>query len=153
MVAAEGEENQLVYSGKTADNVYLAEGSTIQSMPERTVPEQPKARTKAERIEMGAAVFKRNCVACHQAEGQGVKGAFPPLAGSDFLNQNPEKAISAVTNGLTGEITVNGAKYNNVMPKLGLSDEDIANVMTYVFNNWKNKGNEVTPAQVAELRQ
>ncbi|MCA9795437.1 MAG: multicopper oxidase domain-containing protein, partial [Candidatus Eremiobacteraeota bacterium] len=153
MVAAEGEENQIVYSGKTADNVYLAEGSTIQTMPDRTAPEEPKAKSKEERIEMGAAVFKRNCVACHQAEGQGVKGAFPPLAGSDFLNQNPDKAISAVANGLTGEITVNGNKYNNVMPRLGLKDEDIANVLTYVRNNWDNKGGEVTPEQVAKLRQ
>lgn len=151
MIKVDGEENKNVYSGKVADNVYLGEGSTIQKLPNSQEPEAPKAQNKAERITMGETIYKRNCAACHQADGSGVKGAFPPLAKSDFLT-GPEVAVSAVANGLTGEITVNGTTYNGVMPKLGLSDEEIANVVTFVTNSWGNQGKEITPADVQKVR-
>jgi nitrite reductase (NO-forming) len=151
MLKVEGEENKAIYSGKEEEKVYAGEGSTIQTMPDDTKPVAPKAKNQAERMTMGATVYKRNCVACHQTDGTGVKGAFPPLAGSDYLAK-PEGAIAAVANGLKGEITVNGEKYNGVMPKLGLDDEEIANVVTYVTNSWGNKGGEVTPAQVQKIR-
>ena len=69
------------------------------------------------------------------------------------MNADPNRAITAIVNGLEGEITVNGAKYNQVMPKLELSDEQVANVVTYVLNNYGNKGGEVTPEQVKKLRK
>ena len=103
------------------------------------------------RVKMGETIYKRNCAACHQADGSGVKGAFPPLAKSDFL-ANPEAAVSAVANGLSGEIVVNGETYNGVMPKLGLSDEEIANVVTFVANSWGNQGKEITPIDVQKVR-
>lgn len=151
MLEVTGEENKAIYSGKENELVYEAEGSTIQSIPGETAAAIPKATTFEERMNMGATVYKRNCQACHQATGKGVKGAFPPLAGSDYIAK-PEPAISAVVNGLSGEITVSGEKYDGVMPKLGLSDEDTANVVTYITNTWGNKGTEVTPAQVQKVR-
>ncbi len=147
-----GEENLALYSGKVDDRIYLPEGGVPQAMP----GEEPKlviARTKEERIEQGKIKFVHNCVPCHQAEGQGIPGAFPPLANSDFLNEDIERAIHVVANGLEGEIRVNGQVYNGTMPKLGLRDEDVANVLTYVLNNWNNNGAEVTPEQVAKVRQ
>ena len=99
----------------------------------------------------GQIVYKRNCAACHQVDGSGVIGAFPPLAESDFIT-DPKVVASAVANGLTGEIRVNGEVYNGVMPALRLSDEEIANVSTYVVNSWGNKGGEVTPADVAKVK-
>ena len=80
------------------------------------------------------------------------KYVFPPLAKSDYLNADTKRAIGAVVHGLTGEVTVNGNKFNSVMPALALNDEDVANVLTYVLNTWDNKGGEVKPEDVAKVR-
>ena len=70
------------------------------------------------------------------------------------MNADPKRGIHAVTRGLSGEITVNGKKYNSVMPALAtLPDEYVANILTYVLNNFGNKGGEVTPADVSEYRK
>ena len=151
MLKVEGEENKVIYSGKQNDVVYLGEGSAIQEIPGQKAPALKPAQTMEERMAAGQVLYKRNCAACHQAEGAGIAGVFPPLAASDFIT-SPEVVSSAVANGLSGEIKVNGTTYNGVMPKLGLSDEEIANVSTYVLNSWKNKGGEVTPAAVAKIR-
>lgn len=152
MLKVEGKENVAIYSGKEDDRIYQPEGGVVQELLEKE-PKAPVAKTKQERIESGKGVYAQTCMACHQSEGQGIPGAFPPLAGSDFLNKDIERAIGVVANGLEGEITVNGQTYNSIMPKLKLRDEDIANVLTYVLNNWQNSGGEVTPEQVAKVRQ
>ena len=103
-------------------------------------------------MERGKNVYTTNCLACHQAEGQGIPAAFPPLAKSDYLNADVDRAIGTILHGLTGEVTVNGNKYNSVMPALALNDEDVANVLTFVLNSWDNKGGEVTPADIAKVR-
>ncbi|HLF30716.1 MAG TPA: cytochrome D1 domain-containing protein [Xanthomonadales bacterium] len=106
-----------------------------------------------ERIAKGKKLYSVNCAACHQAEGQGLKGAFPPLAGSDKLAEGPAFAINAVLNGLSGPITVNGEDYNAVMPALAyLSDSDVADIVTFVMNSWNNPGGEVGAAEVAAAR-
>lgn len=92
------------------------------------------------------------CVACHQANGQGIEGAFPPLAKADYLNEDVDRAIDIVLNGKSGEITVNGKKYNSVMTAQALSDEDVANVLTYVYNSWGNNKTDVTPEMVKAVR-
>lgn len=85
----------------------------------------------------GEAVYKTQCAACHQATGQGLAGAFPPLAQSDYLLASRERVLETILLGLAGEITVNGVKYNAVMPAMGhISDSDIAAVATYVSNAW-----------------
>jgi nitrite reductase (NO-forming) len=81
-------------------------------------------------------------------DGRGVPGAFPPLATSDFLNADVDRAIEIVARGLQGEVKVNGLAYNNVMPNLNLSHEDIANVLSYVYSEWKNNGTVVSRTQV-----
>ncbi len=151
MIKVQGEPDSLVYSGKQFDRVYMAEGSTPQSMPEEGNI-LPPASNPAERIARGANVYAANCVACHQSEGQGIPAAFPPLAASDYLNESKERAIRTVIHGLTGEITVNDEKYNSVMPAMALGDEDVANVLTYVYSKWNNDGSVVTPEEVAKVR-
>jgi nitrite reductase (NO-forming) len=150
MLKVDGAPNTAIYSGRLSDTVYLPEGATIQSV------DQPAplvfAKNTADRIRFGERVFTTNCVACHQANGQGIPNVFPPLAGSDFLNADKNRAIGTVLSGLQGEVTVNGQKFNNVMPRLGLADEDIANVLTYVYSNWGNSKQEVTPAEVKSAR-
>jgi nitrite reductase (NO-forming) len=151
MIKVAGEADPLTYSGKLDDSVYLPEGGTPQTMPQEGKP-LAAATNKTERMERGKNVYTTNCLACHQAEGQGIPAAFPPLAKSDYLNADVDRAISTVLHGLTGEVTVNGNKYNSVMPALALNDEDVANVLTFVLNSWDNKGGEVKRADVAKVR-
>ena len=125
-----GAEDKLVYSGKQFDLVYQPEGTGIRVAGQGGVA-APAARTKAERVEIGAGVFVNNCQACHQANGEGVPEAFPPLAKSDYLNGDKIRAIKTVTGGLQTKLTVNGHAFDGVMPAWDLSDEDIANVLTY----------------------
>ncbi|MCF6311143.1 MAG: copper-containing nitrite reductase [Verrucomicrobiales bacterium] len=143
--------NLKVYSGKTNDSVYQPEGGAIQSMPEN-IKARPAAKNKEERIARGKTTYMTICSACHQPTGLGIPFAFPPLAKSDYLNADKNRAISTVINGLVGEVVVNGKKFNSVMPKLEFSDEDVANVLTYVYSEWGNNGSEVTPDEVKAVR-
>ena len=151
MLKVEGEENKEIYSGKIEDTVYLPEGGAIQKMPEKTAKAEENW-TKEKILENGAQVYNKVCKACHMGEGQGVPSVFPPLAKADYLNANKNRAIEVVVHGLQGEITVNGTKYNSVMPELELSDRDVANVLTYVYNNWSNAGHTVTVDEVKRAR-
>jgi nitrite reductase (NO-forming)/hydroxylamine reductase len=111
------------------------------------------SKTLDERMASGEKLYSAHCMACHQATGQGLPGAFPPLAASDYLADGPASAVDAVLNGLSGPITVNGTDYNAVMPNLSyLSDEDVADVVTYVMNSWDNPGGEVNSGEVAAAR-
>ncbi|NND83325.1 MAG: c-type cytochrome [Gammaproteobacteria bacterium] len=106
-----------------------------------------------ERLANGKAVYMSNCAACHQAEGQGLPGAFPPLAKSDYLSGDRKQALKAAMFGLSGPITVNGQQYNAVMPSMGyLADQQLADVLTYVLKSWGNEGAAVSVAEVAALR-
>lgn len=151
MLKVEGAEDLQIYSGKTSDEVYLPEGGTIQDMS-GAAPTQVLAKNKAERMEHGKRVYEGTCMACHQSNGMGVAGAFPPLAKSDYLNADRKRAIQIVTGGLSGSLTVNGKTYNSVMPAQTLSDEDVANVLTYVYNSWENSGGEISPSEVKAQR-
>lgn len=111
------------------------------------------AASAAELMAKGEAVYLANCAACHQPSGQGLAGAFPPLAGSDYLQGDRKKVMAAALFGLSGPITVNGVDYNGVMPSMGhLTDEDLAAALTYVFGSWDNGGAAVSVAEVAALR-
>jgi mono/diheme cytochrome c family protein/heme/copper-type cytochrome/quinol oxidase subunit 4 len=113
-------------------------------------PEQQKA----ELVKMGESLFNTNCSACHQANGLGVPGAFPPLAGSTFAKfQDPNEHVKIILGGLTGEIEVNGTKYNGAMASFAkLTDDEIAAIATYERNSWGNDLGVVLPDQVAALR-
>jgi nitrite reductase (NO-forming) len=152
MLKVEGDEDKVVYSGKQSDEVYQPEGGAIQTLEDGEAPLQKPAANKAERMEHGKRVFNNVCAACHQPSGAGIEGAFPPLASSDYLNADKARAIGIVINGLSGKISVNGKDYNSQMPALNLSDEDAANVLTYVYNTWGNAGHEVKPSEVAAVR-
>lgn len=104
-------------------------------------------------MEAGKGVYNGICMACHLGEGQGIAGVFPPLAKSDYLMEDTDRAIKTLIKGMSGEVTVNGTKYNQVMPPTGLDDQDIADVLNYVMNSWGNKAEDmVTKAKVAEVR-
>jgi nitrite reductase (NO-forming) len=149
MLKVEGPADKTIYSGTTEEGIYLPEGGTIQTMPKaKDVAKSKVALTVPQQIAAGKAIFSTTCFACHQSEGQGIPGAFPPLAKSDYLNSNPKRAIDVVLRGLSGEITVNDNKINSVMPSQNLTEDEIANVLTYVYNSWGNNKTVVTPAMV-----
>ncbi|SHJ23229.1 quinoprotein glucose dehydrogenase [Rubritalea squalenifaciens DSM 18772] len=103
--------------------------------------------------DLGKRTYLASCSACHQDDGKGIVGAFPPLAESEWVNGPAENLIRIQLRGLQGPITVKGVEYNNVMPaQAQQSDEEIAAVLTYIRSNFGNKAPAVTPDQVKALR-
>lgn len=103
----------------------------------------------------GAAVYNKLCIACHQATGLGLAGAFPPLAGSEWATGSKARVIRILLNGLGGPVEVEGATYNGAMPawKAQLSHDEIAAVLTHVRSTWGNSADAVTAAEVAAVDQ
>lgn len=139
------------------------EATTNDQQVEEAVPaeEAPAVETPAEEetavadentmdLAEGKALYEAKCQVCHQANGEGLPGAFPPLAKSDFL-ADKTAAIKATINGLSGELTVNGVAFNSVMAPVPMSDEEILAVMNYVYNSWGNEG-VVTAEDVAAAK-
>jgi mono/diheme cytochrome c family protein len=122
--------------------------------PYGTVPKETSGKplTKELQIAAGQHIFAITCVPCHQANALGIPNRYPPLAQSDFLNADKDRAIKILINGRQGPITVNGMSITNSMPKFPLTDEQIANVLTYVYNSFGNSGKQVTPAEVKTAR-
>ena len=148
-----GDEDLVVYSGQQSEGIYLPEGGATQSVNSGAPdPAAPVAQNMGEKVLFGERIYERNCMACHQQNGKGLPGAFPPLAGSDYLLSDPKRSIDVLLDGLSGEITVNGVGYNGVMPAVRLDDQSVANVLTYILNAWNNNGGEITPEEVAEHR-
>ncbi|WP_178984806.1 c-type cytochrome [Winogradskyella helgolandensis] len=105
-----------------------------------------------ESMERGKIVYEDMCITCHLPDGKGVPRAFPPLADSDYLRNNQTKSIKAAKYGMSGEIVVNGIIYNSTMAPLGLSDEEVADVINYINNSWGNTIDHfVTPEKVSKL--
>ena len=118
--------------------------------PQKTSMVQQDTKLKAS-MERGKSVYNDMCITCHMANGKGVPKAFPPLANADFLRDNQEESIKGVKNGMSGEMVVNGVTYNSVMTPLGLSNEEVADVMNYINNSWGNDyGKFLTTEDVAE---
>ena len=118
-------------------------------------PEAPEAAPveMSQLAQQGEAVYGQYCVACHQTDGQGMSGAFPPLTQTKWVEGEKAELIGVILNGLQGPITVKGEEYNNVMASHDfLSDEDIAAVLTYVRQSFGNNVSEVTPEEVANVR-
>ena len=153
MLKVEGEEDKKIYSGTIQEGIYHPEGGTIQNMPNSANGKEVVVnKTLEQQMVDGKNIYGRTCFACHQSEGQGIAGTFPPLAKSDFLNADPNRAINAVLHGLAGEITVNGSIYNSVMTSQNLTDQEISDVLTYIYNSWGNNKTKVTPEMVKSER-
>jgi hypothetical protein len=100
------------------------------------------------------SLYATNCHMCHQADGMGLPGQFPPLAGSSWVTEDLETPVRVMLLGIGGEIEVSGATFNGVMPSQGhLNDEQIALLATKVRSSWGNEAPEdVTPEEVAAIR-
>ena len=112
------------------------------------------AGSMAELMEQGAGLYTTHCGACHQPNGQGLPGAFPPLANSDYLMADRDRAIATIIQGKSGEIEVNNELYNAVMPGMGhLSDAEIAAILTYATNSWGNEASAFSVGEVSKIRE
>ena len=103
-------------------------------------------------ISEGEKVYQNFCINCHMPNGEGIEGAYPPLANSDYLENNLKASIIGIKNGMKGEITVNGKTYNNIMTPMGLSNHEVADVTNYISNSWGNKKDTlITAKEVSKI--
>lgn len=102
----------------------------------------------------GEAVYFARCVSCHQADGSGIPMVFPPLDGTEWVQGDKGRLIRIVLDGMSGETEVQGIVYSGSMPpwKTFLTDEEVAQVLTYVRSNWSNDAPAVTTDEVARVR-
>ncbi len=155
ILRVDGPENRTVYSGKEVDSTYLGDkAGSLQAVSTVAAATEKGTPTLAQQIAAGQALFNGTCSVCHQPTGQGLEGVFPPLAKSDFLMSDLNRAIGILLNGLTGAVTVNGKTFNSVMPPMSqLNDDEIANILSYVRNSWGNQNGAVTSADVSAVRK
>jgi mono/diheme cytochrome c family protein len=134
---------------KGSESPAAGSGTAATGAPAATVTPAVTAAAGAD----GRAVFMRTCVTCHQQNGQGIPGTFPPISGNAIVSGDKTRLIRLVLHGLSGPVMVKGVQYNNVMPPWkSLSDAEMAAVLTYVRSNFGNTGDAVTAAEVAAQR-
>jgi len=156
ILKADGPERPDIYSGKEVDAMYIGDQANASNAPvaAAAVAAKAGALTVEDQVKAGQALFAGTCSTCHQANGEGMPGVFPPLAKSDFIAADPKRVASVITHGLQGPVTVNGKDYNSVMPPMAqLTDDEVANISTYVLNSWGNPGGRVTKEEAAAIRK
>ncbi len=126
----------LIACGENNNNSTLVE--TQQAMP---IPYQT-----------GKMIYQKTCIACHQADGKGMEGTYPPLAGSDYLLADKYRAIRQVLKGSSNKIIVNGVPFQGVMTPQELNDSDVAKVLNYVYHSFGNNGFTVNTSDVKSVR-
>lgn len=131
------------YGGRLALGGNNEADSSATSAPSRTVIDED-----------GAEIYMTRCMACHQMNGRGVPGVFPPVDGTEWVTGDKGRLIRIVLNGITGEIQVGNETYSGAMPPWNsfLDDEEVASLLTYLRTSWSNEASEVTPEEVASVR-
>jgi nitrite reductase (NO-forming) len=159
ILKVDGPEDKAIYSGKEVDSVYLGERAepNLKAVSVAAKANASGTLTQDDQVAAGRQLFTGTCSVCHQANGEGLPGVFPPLAGSSFVamveKKDKAKLISIPLRGLTGKIIVNGKEYDSVMPPMTqLTDDEVANILTYVLNSWGNPGGRVTKDEVTRMR-
>jgi len=119
-------------------------------------PEEKEALRLERKISSGEKVFAVRCASCHQANGLGIAGQYPPLDGSNWVTSDPGIITNIILKGLKGEIVVKGETYGTSaavnMAAVAISDREIANVVTYVRQAWGNNAEEIFEDEVASIR-
>ena len=155
ILKADGPENKVIYSGKEVDEMYLGDRAlpNLAAVSEAAAAARSGELTLQQQIEAGKLLFAGTCSTCHQADGAGLAGVFPPLAKSDYIARDPKAVAAVILRGLTGKLTVNGQDYDSVMPPMTqLTNDEVANISTYVLNSWGNPGGRVTKSEAAAIR-
>lgn len=113
----------------------------------KEVSSQDQIRLKQYKV-AGEKIYSTICANCHQPDGKGLAALYPPLAASDYLMENFARAACIVKNGQFKEIEVNGVKFNQMMPANAITNIEIAQVLTYVTNNWGNEAGLISVKDV-----
>ncbi|HEU5133916.1 MAG TPA: copper-containing nitrite reductase [Steroidobacteraceae bacterium] len=158
-IEVEGPVRPEIFSGRQSQEIFNP-GTRLQRVAAVTTsaapapkPAQQVASSADSAIHaQGKEVYEKICTVCHQSDGRGMAGVFPPLAKSDYLMHDSERAIRVLLEGLQGPITVNGQTFNGVMPNFSLSDAEIAAVLSYVRTNFGNSGAPVAAVDVQRVR-
>jgi nitrite reductase (NO-forming) len=156
ILKAEGPENKAIYSGKEVDAMYLGGRAqpNLAAVTTAAAAQSQGTLTQEDQVKAGQALFAGTCSTCHQPNGEGLAGVFPPLAKSSVLAAQPKRIVDILLHGLSGPITVNGKDFNSMMPaQTQLTDDEVANIGTYVLNSWGNPGGRITKDEVAERRE
>jgi Cytochrome c, mono- and diheme variants len=177
ILTVEGEENEKIFSGNNVDKAYsvldasergfkgmMPKNNSSKKDPstkaynpsskiEREMNSPSQEQTPLEKqLAKGKKVFNSICFSCHQSDGKGIPGTFPPLANSDYLVADIDRAIGIVANGKKGKITVNGQKYNGVMPNFGLTDQEVSDVLTYVLHHFNDNKTIISKERVNKVK-
>jgi len=138
------------FSGDSLDIAYIP--------PKKAGPGGPPGGEQQAELsprDRGKKVFAANCQTCHQANGQGIPGQYPPLAGSEFTTGGSRRPAMIVMKGLQGPVKVKGQQYGSAVmqPWESLGDQKVADVLTYERSEWGNTASPVTKEQIAALRK
>lgn len=151
----------ILFTGSIMVTIFSCGGNETQGKPAEPVANTSEVAIASVEKTTGSAnelyakgeeVYKQACQACHQANGEGLPNTFPPLAKSDYLLADKTRAINQVIKGSSGEITVNGLKFNSTMPPPNLTDEQVADVLNYVLHSWGNNGPVIITEEVKSQR-
>jgi len=127
-------------------------------VPGKAAPENAlnvvSSNKKVVKFEKGAQIYNQLCVKCHQVNGMGIPGAFPPLKGSDFLKTASKKRLlDQVLHGSNESLKVNGTQYSTPMPPQVNNVDDAIEVVNYVLNAWGNNDGVATTADAKDLKK
>lgn len=140
---------------KTIFLITLSTVTTFFAITQRQKPQPAKASVQdpAASANRGKAVYQKECLSCHQADGGGVPHLNPPLYESTNVVGDKKKIIGIVLKGMTDRVPIDGEYYsNNMAAHPELSNQQIADVLTFIRSNWGNKASAVTPEEVKAVR-
>ena len=146
---------RVMYKGKKEEfNVKdLTEMEKRKTLSHVRTPDKVEDNLEKGIVVGGEKVYSTYCAACHQKDGKGASGRFPPLSGTDWVTGDKKRLTRIILNGMQGNIVVNGETYINAMPQHSfLSDQEVANVLTYIRQNFGNSATEITAEEVGEIR-
>jgi mono/diheme cytochrome c family protein len=119
--------------------LYYSNPSTSSKMNYLPIYENQQQTPLQKSMSNGKEVYADFCMQCHLPNGKGDGVNFPTLDGSNWLKEKRTQSIHALKFGLSGPIVVNGKKFNGAMPAMGLSNQEVTDVMNYIMNSWSNK--------------
>ena len=132
----------------------LAQMEERKNLSHIRTPDIIKDRIEPKDMAIGQKIYNQYCMACHQSNGKGASGRFPPLNATDWVIGDKERLVHLILNGMEGEIEVNGEIYNGLMPQHSfLNDDQIADVLTYIRTHFDNKATIITAEEVEKFRK